>query len=307
VIVAKPKPTVTAPTTTQPSLPASSTQIATPRPHAPPQRIKPVDAGPPPSKNSSNTPPGFPADWRQQATDMASMQLAWPCTFDPSPAPAGCPQQVTAAAVGIKPDSVAWTLLNDPHAGAAVVAKTTPGNPARHIAPHTSVTVYEAFQMVATYTAADGSGPYRAYSAGIGAATMTWDGSEFINVSYGRGSVAGQLLPGVKPPTLPRPANVNDSAVLGAVHDGFTACTASTTAPGPVLTCPQTTAPGEQWTLTGDPTPGATLAYDLTQGLFTVTGTYAMTSNLGNSAGGGYMATLFYDGSQLQVLSITAN
>ena len=34
---------------------------------------------------------------------------------------------------------------------------------------------------------------------------------------------------------------------------------------------------------------------------------YAMTSNLGNSAGGPYTATLFYDGSQLQVVSIAAN
>jgi hypothetical protein len=32
-----------------------------------------------------------------------------------------------------------------------------------------------------------------------------------------------------------------------------------------------------------------------------------MTSNLGGSAGGPYTATLFFDGTQLQVLSITAN
>jgi len=252
--------------------------------------------------NSSNTPPGFPADWRAQAATAAAAQLVLICPQATTPTADGCPQQANPGDF-FPMQSLEWTILNQPYDGAVVLAKTTPGNPARHIAPTTAVTVYEAFQMVATYATNEGLTRY-AYSSGIGAATMTWNGSAFVNVSFGPGSVAGQLLPGVKPPTLPRP-KVDDAHVLGAVQSSFIACTGSPTS-DPAATCPQTTAAGEQWTLTGDPVQGATIAYDTTTGLFTVSGTYAMSSSLGNAASGPYTATVFYDGLQSHVVSIDA-
>lgn len=234
------------------------------------------------------------------------MQLAWTCSQETTLTPTTCPQQATPLGTGGQAQSVQWTLWNNPFAGAAVVAKTTPGDPAKHTGPTTKITVYVAFQMSATYTETDGSGPYRSYSAGIGAATMTWDGSSFVDATFSPGSVAGHLLPGVKAPSIPRTANTGDGVVRSAVQSGLNACVAAAAAPDPVLICPQTTAVGEQWTLSGDPTLGATVAYDPTDGLFTVTGTYAMTSNLGNASSGPYTATLFFDGTQLQVLSIAA-
>jgi hypothetical protein len=299
------KPTVT---TTPPTiaLPDPQTPIATSRPHVPSTRVTPDDPGRPPSKNSSNTPPGFPADWRAQAATAAAAQLVLICPQATTPTQIGCPQQASAPDLDPLSQSLQWSIFNQPYDGAAVIAKTTPGNPARGIAPKTAVTVYEAFQMAATYTAADGATHY-AYSGGIGAATMTWNGSMFVNASFGPGSVAGQLLPGVKAPTLPRPTNFDNTAVLGALSNGFAACTAITPAEGPTPTCPQTSAAGEQWTVTGDPAQGAVVAYDSTRGLFTVTGTYAMTSNLGNTTGGAYTATLFFDATQLQVVGIAAN
>jgi hypothetical protein len=253
--------------------------------------------------NSSNTPPGFPADWRDQAARAASAQLVLICPQATTPTAADCPQVATVS--DLSPlGFLRWSILNQPYDGAVVIAKTTPGNPARHIAPTTAVTVYEAFQMVATYVANDGLTHY-AYSSGIGAATMTWNGSSFVNVSFGSGSVAGHLLPGVKAPTIPHP-NIDDAHVLGAVQSGFMTCTAPASSTDPVPTCPQVTAAGEQWTVTADPAQGATVTYDPSSGSFTVTGTYAMTSNLGNTSSGPYTAKLFFDGVQTRVISITA-
>ena len=235
----------------------------------------------------------------------AAAQLMLVCPQYTTVSPAGCPQQATAPDLDPASQSLQWAVENSPFDGAVVIAKTTPGNPARHIAPTTAVTVYEAYEMVATYTAADGSTHF-AYSGGIGAATMSWNGTTFVNVNFGPGSVAGHLLPGVKAPTHPRPGAADNPRVLAAVQTAFTACTATTPPTGPTAACPQSTAAGEQWTVTGDPAQGATVAYDSASGLYTVTGTFAMTSNLGNSTGGPYTATLFFDGTQLQVVRITA-
>ena len=91
--------------------------------------------------------------------------------------------------------------MNVPEEGAVVVglAKTQHGNPRPSLSGRvtTVVTVYEAFQMSATYTEADGTGPYLAYSGGIGVATMSWNGTSFANVTFSPGSVAGQLPVGV--------------------------------------------------------------------------------------------------------------
>jgi hypothetical protein len=308
---AAPSPTTTtvAPTTSTSaplSLPGPETPIAKTPVHPPAHPITPIDSGPPPSTNSSNIPPGYPTDWRDQATEAGAVRLQT-CAKATGVSQAGCPQSTVPVGVNAQVASISWTLLNVPEEGAAVIAKTQHGNPRKHIPPTTTVTVYEAFQMSATYTEADGTGPYVAYSGGIGVATMTWNGTSFDNVTFSPGSVAGQLPVGVIAPTIPQPLNVDNSMVFDALQAGFAACTTTPPAAGdPVATCPQPTTVGATWTSVGDPTDGAVVSYDSTTGLYTVTGTYAMTSDQGASVTGPYTATLFSDNFRVWVLSISA-
>jgi hypothetical protein len=295
----KPAPT----TSTTIALPPAESPIATTRPHVPPAQVTTDNPGQPPSNYSTNVPPGFPANWREQAASAASAQLVLICPQATTPTAPDCPQQASVTDMFTMQPMV-WSILNQPLNGAVVVARTTPGNPARHIAPTTVVTVYEAFEMDATYVTNEGLTRY-AYSSGIGAATMRWNGSAFVNVSFGPGSVAGHLLPGLKPPTLPHPS-LDNAQVLGAVSTAFQGCAVPPQGTDPTPTCPQASAAGEQWTIPTDPSLGATVTYDPATGLYTVTGTYSMSSNLGNTAAGPYTATLFYDGVQPQVLSIDA-
>jgi hypothetical protein len=272
-----------------------------PRPTTPGKRITPKPHKPP-KHNSDNTPPGFPSNWRNRAISAAGAQLQ-ACSQAQALAAVGCPQVATAAGDAALVESVHWTLLNDPLSGAVAVAQTKFGNPANHTAPVTKVTVYERFQMDATYAETGDTHSYVAYSGGIAEATMTWNGSTFENVTFSPGSAAGHLLPGVIVPPLERPASATDAAVLGAVGAGFTSCPAVTTLPNCAagVTTP--------WTVVGDPIQGAVVTFDSRQGDFTVTGSYAMTGtdNLGNpvTAGGHYTATLFFDGGQLHLLSIS--
>jgi hypothetical protein len=301
-------PTTAVPTTSTSApleLPDSKTPIAKTPTHPPAQRITPIDAGPPPSTNSSNTPPGYPTDWRDQATEAAAVGLQG-CAKATGVSQAGCPQSTVPVGANPQVASITWTLLNVPEEGAAVLAKTQHANPRKHIRPTTTVTVYEAFQMSATYTEADGTGPYLAYSGGIGVATMSWNGTSFDNVTFGPGSVAGQLPVGVVAPTIPQPTNVDNNAVLDAVQAGFAACTTTPPVAGdPVASCPQPATVGATWTAVGDPTTNAVVSYDSNTGLYTVTGTYAMTSDQGASVTGPYTATLFFDNFQVRVVSIS--
>jgi hypothetical protein len=269
-----------------------------PRPVKPSKRVKPGHVVKPPSKNSENTPPGYPIDWRQRAIAAGAKQLTV-CAQAVTLAPTDCPQVATAADAS---QPVQWTLLNDPRVGAVVIAQSKAtqdqwGNPSRT----TTVTIYERFQMDASITGAGGSISL-AYSSGIGQATMVWNGTAFVKVSFLSGSAAGHLLPGVNIPSLVRPVGATDATALTAVQAAFNDCvTAASTTPLP--TCPQLAA-GAQ--LNGDPTQGATVTFDPQQGTFAVTGTYALTSDAG-TPGHAYTATLFYDGTTFRVLGITGS
>lgn len=291
------KPLKARPTTTTPR-PSTGPNV-TPPPHTAPRpvdpkpRVIPKGEAKPPSNNSQNTPPGYPTDWREYAIAAAGWQMQW-CAQASTLEPADCPQLATAAGA----TAVQWRLLNDPLDGAAVVAssKVTQdqwGNPSRT----TTVTVYERFQMEASYTTDAGTTAV-AYSSGIGQATMRWNGSSFVDVSFAGGSAAGQLLPGVTIPSFVRPAAATDASVLTAVQTAFNDCiTAAAT--NPSATCPQFPADAQ---LNGDPTQGAVVTFDAEQGTFGVTGTYALTSD--PAAIHAYTATLYYDGQAVRVLGI---
>jgi hypothetical protein len=301
-------PAVTrAPTTstTEPlKLPGANTPIAKTPAHPPAQPITPVGADPQPTKNSSNTPPGYPTDWRYQATEAAALRLQQ-CAKTTSASQIGCPQSAIPVGPNTQIASISWTLLNVPEDGAAVIAKTQPGNPRIHLAPTTTVTVYEAFQMSATYTEVGATDPHLAYSGGIGVATMKWNGSSFDSVSFSPGSVAGKLPVGVIAPTIPQLPNVDNGMIVEALQAGFAACTTAPAPVGdPVAGCPQPTTVGANWTLVGDPTASAVVSYDSQSGLYTVTGSYAMTSDQGATASGPYTATLFFDNFRVWVLGI---
>jgi len=284
--VTTPPPTVT-PSSGPPAFPA--------RPTKGPQRIDPKPQSKPPSKNSDNTPPGYPTDWRDRAIDAAANRL-WDCAQVTVLDPVACPQSATATGTVA---TVQWALLNDPRLSAAAIAHTT------RLADgtmHTVVTVYERFQMDVTYTA-DGV-PKLAYSSGVAQATMTWNGSAFDPITITDGSVAGHVERGVSVPGLVRPAGVVDVAVLGALHDVFVACTAPSSGgncpPGGVLDNPATA----QSTLVGDPTAGATVRFDSRTGLLVVSGTYSMVTSTGTPVSGSYTATMFFDNLALRTLAV---
>ena len=291
------------PTTHNPHPPSGSVTpppppLNPPRPVKPSKRVKPGHVAKPPSKNSENTPPGYPIDWRKRAIAAAAKQLG-SCADDVTLTPADCPQVATATGAV---QSVQWSLLNDPRSGAVVVAQSKAttdqwGNPSRT----TTVTVYERFQMDASITATDGSVSL-AYSSGIGQATMVWNGAAFVKVSFESGSAAGHLLPGVNIPAFARPDAATDAAALAAVQSAFNECIAAAPT-SPLTTCPPAAA-GSQ--LNGDPTLGAVVTFDGERGTFAVTGTYSLAAD-GAAPGHGYTATLFYDGSAFRVLGITAS
>ncbi len=252
------------------------------RPVKPSKRVHPKGPVKKPAvkNNSENTPPGFPIDWRKRAVAAGAQQLKVCAQADAGTA-TDCPQVATVTGT---PQSVQWTLLNDPRTGAAVVAQSKVtqdqwGNPART----TTVTVYERFQMEATVTAADGTSSF-VYSGGIGQATMAWNGSAFVKVSYLSGSAADHLLPGIKIPALVRPADATDTAAVAAA---------------------QAALPADSQ-LSSDPTQAVTVAFDPEIGTFTVTGSYVVTSEAG-TPGHTFTAALFYDGSAFRVLGITGS
>jgi hypothetical protein len=290
-------PTVSTPTTEpgdEPTFPA--------RPTDPPGRIDPTPptTPTPPSNNSQNTPPGYPTDWREQAIAATSRQM-WFCGVVDTLQPNGCPQSAVAPGA----ENVSWTLLGDPSKTSAAVATTTK-NAAGDSS--TSVTVYERFAMVASYTLpTTGDKQYLAYSSGIAKATMTWNGTGFDNATLKTGSVDGDVMPGVTVPLFAKPG-FWDFVVSWRVQQAFDRCTA-TGAPdascpaGGLLDSPST----NQSTLDGDVVSAAEVSFDGETGLYTVTGTYSLTPPAGAPVNGIYTATLFANGSNLSILSVTGH
>ncbi|MGO9877373.1 MAG: hypothetical protein ACLPVY_26640 [Acidimicrobiia bacterium] len=258
-------------------------KIAQARPTGGSHRIKKLKQGPPPSNTSTNTPAGYPNNWRTLAAAAATAQLRT-CAQADTLSPADCPQLASAAGGNAQVQTAQWTLVDTPEPAPVVVARVHPSKSG----PTTTTYVYERFQMGASYTKVGGTRTYLAYSGGIAAATMTWDGSSFTDVTFASGSAVGHLLPGVTVPSFQRPPGVSDSAVLTVVQAGFSL-------------------PGGQGTVTGDPTRGAVVTFDAQQGDYTVVGTYTKMSTNGTSTTGQYTATLFFDGENLQILSIVGS
>jgi hypothetical protein len=238
----------------------------------------------PPKKNMQkdpDTPPGLPSDWNPRAVAAARAQLET-CAQSTDLAPVGCPQVATSDPA-VTPANVHWTLLNQPLAGATAIAR------ANGVAHQTAISVFGLFQLVASYTVGTDPQLHYAYSSGVARATMTWDGSNLLAVSFTSGSVADQLPTGVLLPPFERPAGITDATVLAAVASGLAAWVS-----------------GAGTSLVGDPTQGAVVSFDAVHGSFTVSGTYssAPSDGSGPAVSHAYSAALVANGSALQVLSI---
>ena len=260
---------------------------------------------------------GLPDNWQALAVDAARRRIRT-CAQANELAPHDCPQVAEESYVpGTIPagtQSVHWRLVQKPLPDPVVVPE----------APRT-VTVYGRYEMSVAYTESGQSiRPYNAYSGGLTAATMTWDGSAFQNVTFSR-LVVGGVPTSVSVPVFRRPNPPSDAAVLTAVRAGFDDCvTIQFPAPQPAIPdCPQFTytddrATSATWTLNGDPMQGALVNFKPESGEFTVTGSYDMNLHyvVGGDpsylkygphdwrATGSYTATLIWDGKALELLDI---
>ena len=264
----------TDPQTVNPLVPSDPSQGSEPPTgtHRPPKKDMQKDP---------DTPPGLPSDWNPSAVAAARARLQT-CAQSTDLAPAGCPQ-IAAIDAGITAENVQWTVLNQPLAGATAIAR------ANGVARQATITVYGLFQMQASYTVGADPQPHFAYSSGVALATMTWDGSTLLAVTFASGSVADHLPSGVHVPAFDRPVGVTDAAVLTAVQSGFAAWMA-----------------GSGGTLVGDPTQGAVVSFDSAHGTFTVSGTYSVAPSDGSNSAVShpYTATLVANGAVVQSLSV---
>jgi hypothetical protein len=252
--------------------------------------VPPVGIKLPPQNNMDrdpDTPPGLPSDWRERALAAALARLQT-CAQASELAPTGCPQ--IADLGGATPDSLHWSLLNQPLAGAAIVPRPADdGYGSTQVGAE--ISVFGLFQMNATYTVAGDPRLHYAYSSGVAEARMTWSGSAVENVRFVSGSVANQLPPDVQMPQFERPADVLDIAVLIALQQELDAW--ATPAGG---------------TLVGDPLATASVTFDAVHGTFAVAGTYTTTAaGSTEPVTNPFTASLVYDGQNLLVLSISGS
>ena len=209
------------------------------------------------------------------------------CAASSSARPDGCPNQVDAP----PGTGVAWATLGAPDDAALVLDDL--GNTvirahyqlvaafAVHVPEDTKhVAVGGGFAVPATYTAG-------AWKASAKAQPAAFD--------------------------APRPGAA-DTALLAAVAGGFSGCAASKLLRP--ADCPQSLPSqgfvgGVQWTLVGDPTAAATIAFDAQRSLFSVTGSYSMSvsyteagASRSNTVSGPYRADLFWDGAKPVLVAV---
>ena len=243
----------------------------------------------PPQKNMDrdpSTPPGLPSDWRERALTAALARLQ-ACAGATALAPAGCPQ--IADLGGATPDTLQWSLVNQPLAGAAVIPRPADDGKG-NTQVGAEISVFGLFQMDAAYTLAGDPQVHYAYSSGVAEARMTWSGSAVQNVTFVSGSVADQLPAGLQMPSFERPADVPDIAILVTAQPALQAWA---TAGGRILV--------------DDPLSDAVVGFDPVHGNFTVTGSYTTTAADGSGpVTSQYTASLLYDGQNLLLLGVSS-
>ena len=145
--------------------------------------------------------------------------------------------------------------------------------------------------MGVSYTETGGTETYRGYSSGIAAATMTWNGSAFGNVTFSSGSAGG-----------PSPAGGDRVAVR-------TAGARLPTAPCLAVVQAGLSLPADATSGATDRRPDAGRGRDVRRppGPYTVTGTYTVSATDGTATSAPYTATLYFDGQNFQIVSIAGS
>jgi hypothetical protein len=187
-----------------------------------------------------------------------------------------------------------WHLIGDPTQDLAITSDADQ-----------NISAVGHFQMDFAYPE-DGVQGTRQVPAGGGySAALQLDGSNLTVASIAK-------LDGL--PDLQRPAGASDQAAKDLVAKAFAQCAAVSAET--VANCPQA-APdviiaNVHWGLNGDPVSGATVTYDGKRGLLTVHGNFSMSvayTWFGNARNRSsyvttYDASLFWDGQQLQLITI---
>jgi hypothetical protein len=224
-----------------------------------------------------------------EAVDAARQAIA-ACARSTSSAPDTCPQYLFAFT------SVTWQTVGDQVQDASVQVSTDQSGLLR-------VDVTARYAMIASYQSSSYDGKAQGVAAGFYTATLERHGSAFAVSALH--SASG---------TPARPAGATDQAALDAVKAALQACAASAS-PRPA-NCPQYlflffgSGQNVKWTLMGDPTAGATVAFDQS-GVVTVQGRYAMDVAYDSSGQrqtshdeGPYTAELLWDGDKLVLGSL---
>jgi hypothetical protein len=215
------------------------------------------------------------------------------CSKQTGLSPTGCPQSISNFWVG----SGQWQLVGDPTQDLTVSFDQSL-NPAG--TGH--------FQMVFAYQENGYAGTRHSSSSGGYTAALVLASSDIAVASI---SSADGLR------ALQRPASATDQAAKDLVTKAFTQCAGARAAAQ--ADCPQGLAfpdvSNVSWTLSGDPLSAATVSFDQQSGLFTVQGTFNMTTKYyvqgypytRPSYNTTYKAYLFWDGQALGLITIAGD
>jgi hypothetical protein len=213
------------------------------------------------------------------------------CAQQTSLQPDKCPQQYSNGFVS----SVRWQVLGDPTQDLTIsFDQDLKATGAGH------------FQMVVVYQEPGASGTSHEISAGGYVAALALTTS---NVTVASISSSSNV------PPVQRPAGATDQAAIAQVSKALGACASATV---PIQAdCPQSLLSGVaenvRWKLNGDPTSGATVSFDSSNGIFTVHGQMNMVASYSingyattdPSVYNAYDAYLLWDGQALQLVTIS--
>jgi len=224
----------------------------------------------------------------QVALEAAVRQAFENCTQISSPTPAGCPQFALLPGLA---SVVRWSLAGDPAQDLLL-----------DLSPSGQWLARGRFQMILSYTLPGSPGVHHLASTGAFSASLTLPAGVVTLAT---------LVPASDPAPPPRPEQASDTAALAAAAAGLVACAGATTVDPP--DCPQAgasiLAPGSgvTWTLLPRSPSVAHVTYGAANGIYTVSGPYAMATARGQRVSGGYQAQLLWVDGAFQLVTISGS
>ncbi len=208
--------------------------------------------------------------------------------------PTGCPQSFRQ---DLTTGAASWTLLGDPVAGASV-----------GLDDKSTLVVTGHFLMQLSYGSETTHRPRILAVGGPYMAALDWDGQALKASGFKDASAVA---------AVPRPA-VTDAQVLAALKAQFDSCLTlqAGSAPGCLQIVVALFGSNFTWHEDSDPLQGASLAWDGTRAVFTVSGNYALsvaydssppyspTQQIHDTSSGQYIADLSWDGSKVVFIGL---